>query len=893
MSESFISEVVRSNQLRMDDDYSYSIDNGKMIISQPQTMMSMVGQKIGQGVEAGIEGAKGVIKGVPTGLGNFAEQFNKTFLPGYEETVVPFLNENVPGLKSLNSFLQDTFEYKNKAQEVGGSFIGEPIGEFGVTGGALSSVAKGAGVTNRFLSNVLGYGSAEVIAVPVDEQGLLSMGIDYLAPDSQVTTAILESLKSDEDQSVFIQKLQKAPENFFVGGVVGEQLDKAIQGVGTLYKYIKNSPKLDSIKQELKGGISNLGDKAREFLDKNRGGTTLGSTDIPKMVAEGTVALDEMVNPKQKMQKGIPFQKEKTDNNLRLHKMRLDKLETDGTPYPGGPKNERTVIKAPNDNLPDFVVGKITFDDWIARTEKLLTPEEIMAEKDWYDDVFKEFDKVAGDEPDMLRKLGEAWLSAQQNETPSTALTNVLSIFEQFKRGVPFEDVKGKGLPEANKIASSIIYGKEITGGAGQKISDFIDSGYSKPVRSIMGDDPGGGMPFVVDIHTARDTGLVDRKLVNHLTRLGYKVPKNVVLDVGEGGIKGPMYENRAIFGRELTDHLNSIKWQGKDDWRPQEVQAVGWMALSNKLTGEGGRGGNTATAMARNTSRIAMEVDPGAGSPWADKYGADYGSLDEVDRIAINNTVTQKAIEMVAKSEGAVLNTVVHGQGGWKQYTNPSSVMEGLVTFDTAKRVASRLGYLLNQTEVLVSQSKPLTANPENFGLMIVAKGGELSDKNNLDNLMERMLSDDKLGLVTQGYHPITLQDGRAGINIVITKQTLIDAKKEGVIKSQKAGKEYIMDFVNNELSKITDDLNFDAEADILESVAEFVGNDWTKDKTGGNYKINFGGKAGTDAKDPGGSDIDIDGQELEALFSSEITKAKAKKGSREVTSSVGGDDG
>ena len=297
MSDSFISEVVRSNQLRMDDDYSYSIDNGKMLISQPQTMMSMVGQKIGKGVEAGIEGAKGVIKGVPTGLGNFAEQFNKTFLPGYEETVVPLLNENVPGLKSLNSFLQDTFEYKNKAQEIGGSFIGEPIGEFGVTGGALSGVAKGAGVTNRFLSNVLGYGTAEAIAVPVDEQGLLSMGIDYLAPDSQVTTAILESLKSDEDQSVFIQKLQKAPENFFVGGVVGEQLDKAIQGVGTLYKYIKNSPKLDSIKQELKGDISNLGDKAREFIEKDGGGTRLGANDMSNIIAQGVKAIDETINP--------------------------------------------------------------------------------------------------------------------------------------------------------------------------------------------------------------------------------------------------------------------------------------------------------------------------------------------------------------------------------------------------------------------------------------------------------------------------------------------------------------------------------------------------------------------------------------------------------------------
>ena len=814
MSESFISEVVRSNQLRMDDDYSYSIDNGKMIISQPQLYGNLNERIVEQG-----QGATEELKDL-AGKAEFIDKPPAFSRQSVRSNIFTFLNNL--GINPENS------------EFVSNLLAGDPSKEIG----ALDLVGA--------------------MAVPEIVEG---------------TRQFKAGLKEGDAGTAGMGALR-------TGFGVLEATPAVGMGVKTL-------------KQPVKDTIGLLANKAREYKANQPSGTKLLSTDPTDPTVDAIIKLDEMVNPKQTMQKGIPFQKEKTDNNLRLHKMRLDKLATEGTPYPGGPKNERTVIKAPNENLPDFVVGKITFDDWIARTEKLLTPEEIMAEKDWYDDVFKEFDKVAGDEPDMLRKLGEAWLSAQQNETPSTALTNVLSIFEQFKRGVPFEDVKGKGLPEANKIASSIIYGKEITGGAGQKISDFIDSGYSKPVRSIMGDDPGGGMPFVVDIHTARDTGLVDRKLVNHLTRLGYKVPKNVVLDVGEGGIKGPMYENRAIFGRELTNHLNSIKWQGKDDWRPQEVQAVGWMALSNKLTGEGGRGGNTATAMARNTSRIAMEVDPGAGSPWADKYGADYGALDETDRIAINNTVTQKAIEMVAKSEGAVLNTVVHGQGGWKQYTNPSSVMEGLVTFDTAKRVASRLGYLLNQTEVLVNQSKPLTANPENFGLMIVAKGGELSDKNNLDNLMERMLSDDKLGLVTQGYHPITLQDGRAGINIVITKQTLIDAKKEGVIKSQKAGKDYIMDFVNNELSKITDDLNFDVEADILESVAEFVGNDWTKDKAGGGYKINFGGKAGTDAKDPGGSDIDIDGQALEALFSSEFTKAKAKKGSGEVTSSVGGDDG
>lgn len=306
-----ITEVLKSNELRMDGDYSFSLENGNITMNQPSLNMAMkvgqsmtpgvnlsgIGSAIASGVDAGVEGIKGVAKGVPIGLSNFAKEFNKTFLPGYEENVVPFLNENVPGLKSLNQFTQDIFEYKNKAQEIGGGFIGEPLGEFGVSGGALSGVAKTAGIGNRFLANVLGYGTAEVIAVPVEEQGLLSMGIEYLSPDSPVTTAILESLKSDEDQSVFIQKLQKAPENFFVGGVVGEQLDKAVRGVGTLYKYIKNSPKLDSIKQELKGGISNLGDKAREFIEKDGGGTRLGANDMSNIIAQGVKAIDETINP--------------------------------------------------------------------------------------------------------------------------------------------------------------------------------------------------------------------------------------------------------------------------------------------------------------------------------------------------------------------------------------------------------------------------------------------------------------------------------------------------------------------------------------------------------------------------------------------------------------------
>ena len=636
----------------------------------------------------------------------------------------------------------------------------------------------------------------------------------------------------------------------------------------------------------VKKGLQKIGEKAQQELDLDTGGATLSSM--------GGGELNTMINKtlaKFAPAQGIPFDKTVTDNNLRLHKMRLDKV-TQGVPYPGGPKNERTVIKAPNDTLPDFVVGKITFDDWIKRTEKLLTKEEIMTEKDWYDGVFKEFDKLAGEDQATLRKIGEAWLSAQQNETPATAMTNVLFIFEQFKRGVPRSEVKGKGLPSANKIASDIIYGEKITGGAGQKISDFIDSGYGKSTRSIMGNNPDGGSPFVVDVHTARDTGLVDRKLLNHLKRLGYKVPDNIILDVGEGGIKGPMYENRAVFGRELTEHLNSISWQGKNDWTPQEVQAVGWMALSNKLTGEGGRSGNTATAMTRNTRRISMEVDPGEGSPFATKFGEDYANLDDASKFDINQKVTEKAINFVNKQEGLNLNYNVHGTGGWELYQNPSTVSQVISSREGAVKAGAKLGYLLNQTEVWVNTAKKITKNPQNYGVDIIETGTtkNLRNSEDLKDLFEKIVDTDKNGLF-RGYQPIVV-DGQPGIRIIIDNEAI---KGSPLTKAQ--AQEYIQKFASKDgdLSKILANLNFDVKTATHEIELTKLRNDWKENPNGESYRSYFSDERRTTTKGGTGSNIDNFGSELENFFGQEITKAKGRKqgqGVKTESPDIGGAD-
>ena len=99
-----IKEVLRSNELRMNEDYSYTMNNGEVQINQPsleialdvgQSMtpglsLSGVGSAIAKGVDATVEGVKGVAKGVPIGLSNFAKEFNKTFLRGMKKTLCLF-----------------------------------------------------------------------------------------------------------------------------------------------------------------------------------------------------------------------------------------------------------------------------------------------------------------------------------------------------------------------------------------------------------------------------------------------------------------------------------------------------------------------------------------------------------------------------------------------------------------------------------------------------------------------------------------------------------------------------------------------------------------------------------------------------------------------------------
>jgi len=569
---------------------------------------------------------------------------------------------------------------------------------------------------------------------------------------------------------------------------------------------------------------------------------------------------------------GIDFAPEKTANNIRLHLDRLNKLkEGKIDSYPGGPQNERTVLKAPEGtNLPDIAIGKITFDDWKNRVEKSMSPEDILKAAGWYKKIFDEFDALGAGSKKERDKMATAWLAGQQNETPTNALTNVLYIYEQYKQGVPYTEIIGKGLPTVNKIVKDIIFEKKVEGGAGQKISDFIDAGYGKLVRSIMGNDPNGGSPFVVDIHTARDTGLVDQTFLNKLKQLGYVIPEGIKLDLGEGGITGTKYENRAMFGRELTDYLNSINWQGKSDWIPAEIQAIGWMNLTD-MYGELGTSGDVTMALSRNLKRIAMEALPGEGSPWATQFGEKYKSLPPEQQEYINNLTTSEAIKFVNETFGTNFSGVIHGTGGWELYQNPSTVQQTFSSKENARKAGALLGYLLNQNEVWVNSAKEMTKNPKHFGVDLVELDtNNLRNSDTLKKFFQYFIDNDQNGLF-KGYQPIETLDGKTGIRIIIDNDAIKNSplKKADVLP-------YIQDFVDNKLSSFTGDLDFSVQPVIQEIELEKLINDWSINKNGESFKKYFSDEAGTITPLKSWSDISNYWKKLTDLFGSEIEKAK-----------------
>lgn len=557
---------------------------------------------------------------------------------------------------------------------------------------------------------------------------------------------------------------------------------------------------------------------------------------------------------------GLSFPSIDTDNRLRL-KAQRDQNVLNGKQPVGAPKNERVEIAAPEgSSLPNFVVGNISPQDWITRTEAMLNKEEIAKYAKWYDDIKGTFLKYTNNDEVKADKYMRAWLVANQNIGVDGALSNMLLQAEQFARKVPKSEMKAGGLPMATSAARNALSDEPITEGVGAKISDFVDSAEGKSVRSFYGNDSLGGSPFVVDIHTARDTGLVDEILLNHLERKGYKVDRQNIKTDFTAGPTETQYENRADFGRGLTKYLNDTAWQGRTDWTPKEVQAVGWMAMT-KLTADSSE--DSVTALERNLRRISMEVAPAEGSPWEAKFGERFAKLPAQRQSEITQIVTDKAMQVAKEISGIDFREMVHGTGGWQTFQNPAAVAQTLATREGAEIAANVLGYLLQQTEVWVNAIKGTTKNPKALAIDFIETGSDnLSTNEGIRSFWEKIMAADPTGLFV-GYQPIKTVDGEVGIRVIVDKANA--TKMQNVQNTLSKG---------GEIDNVLRSLDFDVISNGYESDLVKAGNNWKELPDGKSYLerlANLGVKRTA-------ADLDPVRSELERIIESELSGSGTK---------------
>ena len=568
--------------------------------------------------------------------------------------------------------------------------------------------------------------------------------------------------------------------------------------------------------------------------------------------------------------KGLDFPQEEAMDRLRLQMQRTQKSAEKGTELPGSPANDRIVIRGP-EGKPDFVVGKLTPEDWVQRAEAMMSPQEIKEAADWYKTIRGEFLKYTNGDEAKADQYMRAWLVAQQNVDVAGAMNNVLTQREQLARNVPIDQMRAAGMPNPTEAARSVLRDMPIEGGVGQKIADFVDAAEGKTARSWMGNHPEGGAPFVVDVHTARDTGLVDETLLNHLRRLGYNEEDIAKAKVDlQGTPSATQYENRASWGRnELVDHLNDIKWQGKSDWTPAEAQAVGWMGMT-RLTAD--KAEDVVSGIERNIRRISFEIAPGEGSPWAARFGERFAALPLQRQQEITRTIAEPAMEAASKLSGIDLTNLVHGTGGWNMYQNPAAVGQALATEHGAEVAANTLGYLLQQTEVWANNVKPMTKNPKAFAVDFIqeGKGGNnyLATNEGLQDFWDRVQKVDPTAGSKKplfvGYQPIMTADGKPGIRVLIDR---------GGTKTQNA----LDEAIKGPLSKMLDEMPIEVSVTGHEAEINKARNDWKGQNDGKAYLERLEHLLG---RNPA-ADLDPVRSKLEEIFERELSGGtKAQKG-------------
>ena len=258
------------------------------------------------------------------------------------------------------------------------------------------------------------------------------------------------------------------------------------------------------------------------------------------------------------------------------------------------------------------VIGRMTPKEYIRRLQ-VLVPDRVERHRlaKWYEEVAPTIERFFGDNPDAEAIL-RGFAVSQANDSPSGGLQATLRVFDKIRAGEPLDPLE---ISVVVKQIEQAVRGQHVSRGLAAKLHDFADSIQGKDTRTWMGDDPRGGRPTANDVHAIRDLGYVDPKIVARLRNpeSGAMFRKGLgehEFQLDSGGSPGDhQYERMREQYEAIADEMNRTSFDGRNDWKPAEVQALGWSAIQ-RLHGTVPE--DLGFAVAQNTRRINLEVTKG-----------------------------------------------------------------------------------------------------------------------------------------------------------------------------------------------------------------------------------------------------------------------------------------
>jgi hypothetical protein len=299
----------------------------------------------------------------------------------------------------------------------------------------------------------------------------------------------------------------------------------------------------------------------------------------------------------------------------------------------------------------------------------------------WYEHFPKLMEQVFGEEAGpVMRAFGVS----QANASPTFGLEAVFRVADRLANG---HDVTQGELSLVADNIKKAYQGRPIDRFVGAKLSDFIDSLLGKETRTWTGHDPDAGAPGAVDVHTMRDFGRVDKKLLARLKELWGIEDAHV--DV-KGSPTKVQYETIRSELEDVAQHLNDTRFMGRKGWTAAQAQALGWATiqlLHGRIPEDLG--------MAINAHRrtILLEVTGGRSG-----FG---GELSAPESSALLARVMPDIEQIIGQRQGRLVDSRVD-IGGWGDSTNATAGLTVVGSRESVEAIMRDLAEAYDQHEVI-----------------------------------------------------------------------------------------------------------------------------------------------------------------------------------------------